>query len=61
MTTITLCTPNIYISTYRYVKLRRSNMGNARVLGMEDELELSGYRFNLALTAFFITYVLFEV
>ena len=61
MTTLTPYIPSIYISMYRYVKLHRSNMGNARVLGMEDELELTGYRFNLALTAFFITYVLFEV
>ncbi|KAG2220157.1 hypothetical protein INT45_013855, partial [Circinella minor] len=46
---------------YLMAFIDRSNMGNARVLGMEDELDLSGYRFNLALTAFFITYVIFEV
>ncbi|KAJ9666028.1 hypothetical protein H2201_003940 [Coniosporium apollinis] len=36
-------------------------MGNARILGMQEDLKLVGYRFNIALTAFFVTYVLFEI
>jgi hypothetical protein len=39
----------------------RSNMGNAKIMGMEEDLVLKGYDFNIALTGFFITYVLFEV
>ncbi|KAI9493779.1 major facilitator superfamily domain-containing protein [Zychaea mexicana] len=46
---------------YLMAFIDRSNMGNARVLGMEEDLELTGVRFNITLTAFFITYVLFEV
>lgn len=36
-------------------------MGNARTLGMVDDLQLTGDRFSITLTTFFITYVLFEV
>lgn len=36
-------------------------MGNAKVLGMSEDLVLTGDRFNITLTAFFITYVIFEV
>jgi len=36
-------------------------MGNAKIMGMEEDLVLKGYDFNIALTGFFITYVLFEV
>ena len=39
----------------------RSNIGNAKVAGMNAELELSGPQYNLALTAFFITYIIFEI
>ncbi|GAB5590705.1 hypothetical protein Unana1_05605 [Umbelopsis nana] len=51
------------IATFIYLMafIDRSNMGNARVLGMTADLDLSGNRFNISLTAFFITYVLFEV
>lgn len=36
-------------------------MGNAKGLGMTEDLELTGDRFNITLTTFFITYILFEV
>jgi MFS family permease len=36
-------------------------MGNAKQLGMTEDLELYGNRFSITLTAFFITYVIFEV
>jgi hypothetical protein len=31
--------------------------GNARIQGMGVELELTGYRFNWALTIFYFTYI----
>lgn len=36
-------------------------MGNAKNLGMSQDLELTGYRFSITLTTFFITYVLCEM
>lgn len=36
--------------------LDRSNVGNARIQGMGEDLELTGFRFNWALTVFYFTY-----
>lgn len=39
----------------------RQNIGNARIQGMAEDLELVGYRFNWALSIFYIVYLLVEV
>ncbi|KAM6530080.1 hypothetical protein FALCPG4_008205 [Fusarium falciforme] len=39
----------------------RSNIGNARVAGMNVDLELTPAQYNMALTIFFFPYALFEV
>lgn len=36
-------------------------VGNAKVAGMNDDLGLSGTQYNIALTIFFVPYVLFEI
>ena len=36
----------------------RANIGNARIQGMQEDLHLAGYRFNWALTAFYIPYLM---
>lgn len=41
--------------------LDRSNIGNARIAGMYEDLDLHGMRYNTALTVFFVPYALFEV
>lgn len=41
--------------------LDRANIGNARIQGMAEDLELVGYRFNWALSIFYIVYLLVEV
>ncbi|KAM5362274.1 hypothetical protein ACJZ2D_012629 [Fusarium nematophilum] len=43
------------------VDLRTPIVGNAKVAGMNQDLGLSGRQYNIALTVFFIPYVLFEV
>ncbi|KAG8532642.1 uncharacterized protein KY384_002519 [Bacidia gigantensis] len=40
--------------------LDRSNIGNARIAGMREELHLVGNRYQWLLTIFYITYILFE-
>ena len=40
--------------------LDRTNIGNARLAGMEEDLTMSGTDYNLSLTIFFISYALFE-
>lgn len=39
----------------------RSNIGNARIDGLEDDLQLHGNRFNIALTIFYVPYVCIDV
>ena len=39
----------------------RSNIGNAKIAGLEDDLNLAGLRWNTAVTMFFVSYGLFEV
>ncbi|THC89949.1 hypothetical protein EYZ11_010585 [Aspergillus tanneri] len=41
--------------------LDRINIGNARLMGLEDDLKMSGHQYNIALFVFFIPYILFEV
>ena len=40
--------------------LDRSNIGNARIAGLETDLELSSSEYEWLLTAFYITYIAFE-
>ncbi|KAK5467689.1 hypothetical protein LTS15_000662 [Exophiala xenobiotica] len=41
--------------------LDRANIGNARIQGMATDLNLVGYRFNWALSVFYIVYLLVEI
>jgi hypothetical protein len=41
--------------------LDRINIGNARLQGLEKDLNMAGHDYNIALFIFFIPYVLFEV
>ena len=36
---------------------RRANIGNARIQGMGDDLDLYGVRYNIILTIFFVLYL----
>ncbi|KAJ7105402.1 MFS general substrate transporter [Mycena crocata] len=40
--------------------LDRGNIGNARLDGLQDQLNLTGNKYNIALTMFFVPYCLFE-
>ena len=41
--------------------LDRINIGNARLQGLEEDLNMKGRDYNIALFIFFIPYILFEV
>ncbi|KAK4057222.1 hypothetical protein OIO90_001717 [Microbotryomycetes sp. JL221] len=50
---------------YLFCFIDRANIGNARIAGMEKDLDIlppkyGGYGYNLLLTAFYIAYVVFE-
>ncbi|OAQ66101.2 major facilitator superfamily protein [Pochonia chlamydosporia 170] len=46
---------------YMLCAIDRANIGNARIEGMNDDLKLFGYRYNLILTVFFIFYLAVEI
>lgn len=47
--------------TYLVAFLDRVNIGNAAVFGLPTELGLKGTQYNVALTIFFVPYILFEI
>ncbi|KAL4809465.1 major facilitator superfamily domain-containing protein [Aspergillus unguis] len=51
----------ILTALFLFAFLDRINIGNARLLGMEDDLDMQGHQYNIALFVFFIPYILFEV
>lgn len=36
-------------------------IGNARLAGFEDDLKLKGYDYNTVLSAFYVSYIVFEI
>jgi MFS family permease len=46
---------------YLFAYLDRGNIGNARIAGLEKDLKMTGEQYNVALTIFFVSYVVFEV
>lgn len=39
--------------------LDRANIGNAKIEGMLDSLDMNGVQYNIAVSIFFIPYILF--
>ncbi|KAF2195083.1 MFS general substrate transporter [Zopfia rhizophila CBS 207.26] len=50
----------LVMALYLLAFLDRSNIGNARIAGMEDDLELTSDKYDWLLTIFYISYILFE-
>ncbi|KAF2739561.1 MFS general substrate transporter [Polyplosphaeria fusca] len=48
------------MALYLLAFLDRSNIGNARIAGMEDDLHLSSDQYDWLLTIFYISYIIFE-
>ncbi|SPO07760.1 related to MFS nicotinic acid transporter Tna1 [Cephalotrichum gorgonifer] len=46
---------------YLLAYLDRGNIGNARLAGLEEDLNMTGDQYNIALTIFFVSYIVFEV
>ncbi|KAL8798841.1 MAG: hypothetical protein Q9182_006344 [Xanthomendoza sp. 2 TL-2023] len=46
---------------YLFAFLDRVNIGNARIQGLEKDLNMSGHDYNIALQVFFIPYLIFEI
>lgn len=52
---------NMLTAFDRLAYIDRSNLGNAKIAGMEEDLNLINMRYNTALTVFFVPYALLEV
>lgn len=46
---------------YLISQLDRANIGNAKIEGMDKDLKLTGVQYNIALSLFFVPYILFEI
>lgn len=51
----------ILMLLFLFAFLDRINIGNARLQGLEDDLDMKGHDYNIALLIFFIPYILLEV
>ncbi|GKT70602.1 MFS transporter protein [Colletotrichum tofieldiae] len=58
---INLCVIPLAALIFLFCFIDRSNIGNARLAGLEKELGLVGYDFNSVNTVFYISYIVFEV
>lgn len=56
-----LCVVPGFCLLYFLSFLDRVNISNARLYGLEAELNMSGNQFNIALALFFVPYIIFEV
>src|SRR4051794_11151225 len=50
----------LVMALYLLAFLDRSNIGNARIAGMEEDLNLTGDRYDWLLTIFYISYITFQ-
>jgi hypothetical protein len=46
---------------YLWCFIDRANIGNAKIAGMEKDLGLKGYQYNILLTSFYVSYIVFEI
>jgi hypothetical protein len=46
---------------YLFAYIDRTNFGNARILGLTQDAQMLGMRYNVALTLFYVSYVIFEM
>ena len=45
---------------YTFSVLDRSNLGNARTAGLEDDIDVSGNRYHLLGVSFYVAYIVFQ-
>ncbi|KAI1308584.1 major facilitator superfamily domain-containing protein [Xylaria venustula] len=51
----------ILIALYLLSFIDRANIGNAKIEGLTDDLNLTGNQYNIFLSTFFVTYIIFEI
>lgn len=46
---------------YLFCFIDRANIGNAKLAGLEKDLGMKGYDYNIVLTCFYVSYIAFEI
>jgi len=46
---------------YLFCFIDRANIGNAKIAGMEVDLKMEGYDYNMVVSVFYISYIIFEI
>ncbi|KAF2450227.1 putative MFS transporter [Karstenula rhodostoma CBS 690.94] len=46
---------------YLFCFIDRANIGNAKIAGLEKDLGMTGYDYNMVLSIFYISYIVFEI
>ncbi|RSL76757.1 hypothetical protein CEP51_009666 [Fusarium floridanum] len=46
---------------YLFCVIDRANIGNAKIAGFEKDLGMTGYDYNILITTFYISYIVFEI
>ncbi|GKT88828.1 major facilitator superfamily transporter [Colletotrichum tofieldiae] len=46
---------------YLFCFIDRANIGNARIAGLDTDIGLKGYDYNIVLSTFYVSYILFEI
>ncbi|KEZ44001.1 Tna1 [Scedosporium apiospermum] len=46
---------------YLFCFIDRANIGNARIAGLEKDLGLKGFDYNVVLSVFYVSYIIFEI
>lgn len=52
--------PTVFL-LYLFCFIDRANIGNARLAGLERDLNLTGYDYNQVLSVFYVSYIIFEI
>ncbi|CAI4212704.1 unnamed protein product [Parascedosporium putredinis] len=46
---------------YLFCFIDRANLGNAKIAGMDTELNMKGYDYNIIISCFYVSYIVFEI
>lgn len=58
---IDLCIVPTVSLLYLFCFIDRANIGNAKIAGMDVELHMKGYDYNVIISVFYVSYILFEI
>ncbi|KAH7121713.1 major facilitator superfamily domain-containing protein [Dactylonectria macrodidyma] len=58
---IDFCIIPIVSLIFMFCFIDRANIGNAKIAGLDTDLKMTGYDYNVVISVFYISYILFEI